>query len=241
MSHTAPHCQWANPSLRPPLLDRDQKVLEGRGGFQLPEASGPKTQMDGRWRCCQGTLPLVLRITGTWPLRAESPGAGAMGVHRGRTCSEQCQYKTGLFSASRLRWNRCKGHVCLPYTILGRAEGSCRSINPSLDRWMAVHSPTNFSGAGCTPAKQDLEKKISTCSVQMGYSGLQPWCWAVSTIPQGPWDQGRVHHQVLGFLMKTVAWVPPAGIRPGSTRWGLLGFCTKASKGESASSPNTRI
>ena len=74
MPHKAPHCQWANPSPRPPLLDRDQKVLEGRGGRQLPEASGPKTQMDGRSRCCQGTLPLVLRITGTWPLWAASPG-----------------------------------------------------------------------------------------------------------------------------------------------------------------------
>lgn len=106
--------------------------------------------------------------------------------------------------------------------------------------WLFTPLPTSV-GAGCTPAKQDLETNSWYLFSSDGYSGLQPWCWAVPTIPQGPWDQGRVHHKVLGFLMKTVAWVPPAEIRVGSTKWGLLGFCTKAAKGESASSRNTRI
>ena len=93
---------------------------------------------------------------------------------------------------------------------VGRAEGSCRSINPRFGQVNGCSLPHQLQwGLGAPQQSRIWKRTVGTCSAQMGYSGLQPWCWAVPTIPQGLWDQGRVHHQGLGFLMKTVASVPP--------------------------------
>lgn len=105
---------------------------------------------------------------------------------------------------------------------------------------MAVHSPTNFSGGWVHPSKAGFGNE-QLVLVQfrwlLRFTALVLGSANNSPRAMGP---GQGASQSLGIL-KTVAWVPPAEIRVGSTKWGLLGFCTKAAKGESASSRNTRI